>query len=106
MGKLEHIQMLWDMTFSNLLNYVVLYERSQEYWENKRDSIPSNTKSPERKARRAEAIKMIEGAREAVREERDRFEAWVKSHPYPTELQKGVPETEKVKPVLDATKEI
>lgn len=81
--KLNQLQMLWHMRFSEKLNEVLTYQQSLQYWEDKADSVSRNTKSAVKAYARNHALKMKEERRQELNRLTEEFQEWVKGNPYP-----------------------
>lgn len=78
-------QMFWNMAFSERLNLILDYQKSQDFWENIKNSVADNTRSQSQINKRIEARnKQAEVCAERNRLTEE-FETWVKEHPYPTD---------------------
>lgn len=82
-------QMLWNMAFSKRLNEILTYQNSLTYWKVQFESIPQQTKSEARYAKRLEACEKVTEIGTKLDELTEAFEEWVMQHPYPVETLTG-----------------
>lgn len=87
MEQLTQRQIIWHMELNKRINEIELCAHNEGCWQTIKESIPPQTASVRNRSKRADALKREAANRAAKNEATAELEEWVKSHPYPVEVE-------------------